>query len=598
VGPLSDDEIRARRGLPDADPLRLRIDPFVPAQTKFREADGRRVRVVGYGPSGFGHDVRLGDTFRFLAGPDDGEGLVLDPLDHAVGRCYGPPTVRRGPFVLAPGRCVLAETVERFRIPDDCIAQVFGKSTWARCFTGDTRVALVDGTSPTFAELAARPTADPVFGYGIGPFGRLMVTDLHAPRLIGTGEEVVRVLLDDGSHIDCTPDHEFLTRSGLMIAAAALKAGQSLMPLYRKLSRGYEKVYQPLTKHHIDTHVLADEWNIRNGFYEAGEHEHRHHVDHDRRNNSPFNICRVPAADHLAIHNATYYGPGFDQISHGQAVSTAMNARLADPVWAAGFSARMAAQQKDFWSDPRNESRRAAILAALAHRMGGRTPEQAAEQKRLAAEATRTPEARAAAGIRSKKAWNSGNQERREKQAAVMAAISTKHRFSEEQVMAALNECGSVKGAARKLGCDDGVLRARYGSVLAAYRGRPINPNNHKVVSVTRLTGRHDVYCLTAPECGNFALASGVFVKNCFVNLNTTALEPGWEGTVTLEVVNLSSLPVRLRPGEGVGQVVFFAGSGPCGVPYYRQPGASYQGQAGPTVPTHAGGAGAQPGAH
>ncbi|MEJ7711410.1 MAG: hypothetical protein WKF84_16490 [Pyrinomonadaceae bacterium] len=38
---------------------------------------------------------------------------------------------------------------------------------------------------------------------------------------------------------------------------------------------------------------------------------------------------------------------------------------------------------------------------------------------------------------------------------------------------------------------------------------------NHKVVSSTPLQESEDVYCLTVPEYGNFALDAGVFVHNC-----------------------------------------------------------------------------------
>ena len=38
---------------------------------------------------------------------------------------------------------------------------------------------------------------------------------------------------------------------------------------------------------------------------------------------------------------------------------------------------------------------------------------------------------------------------------------------------------------------------------------------NHKVVSVERLDRTEDVYCLTVPGYGNFALEAGVFVHNC-----------------------------------------------------------------------------------
>ncbi len=44
---------------------------------------------------------------------------------------------------------------------------------------------------------------------------------------------------------------------------------------------------------------------------------------------------------------------------------------------------------------------------------------------------------------------------------------------------------------------------------------RSVANANHKVVSVEQLDRKEDVYCLTVPEYGNFALDAGVFVHNC-----------------------------------------------------------------------------------
>lgn len=69
------------------------------------------------------------------------------------------------------------------------------------------------------------------------------------------------------------------------------------------------------------------------------------------------------------------------------------------------------------------------------------------------------------------------------------------------------------------------------------------------------------------------------------INLNTSPLEPGWEGVVTLEIANLTDRPVVLRPGQGIGQVLFTQMTSPAMVPYNRKPGRSYQGQMGATLP-------------
>ena len=80
---------------------------------------------------------------------------------------------------------------------------------------------------------------------------------------------------------------------------------------------------------------------------------------------------------------------------------------------------------------------------------------------------------------------------------------------------------------------------------------------NHKVAAVREIPGDHDVYCLTVPEAGNFALESGVFVKNCGIIVNVTPLEPEWEGHVTLEFSNTTPLPAKIYANEGVAQMLF-----------------------------------------
>jgi deoxycytidine triphosphate deaminase len=133
-------------------------------------------------------------------------------------------------------------------------------STYARCFSGDTQVALVDGTAPTLEEMAKRHDSGELFwGYSIGQNGRLIVSLLDAPRFIGR-DSLLEVELDNGERIRATPDHLFMRRDGRMAAAHTLRPNDALMPLYRDLFRGYEAVYQPIDGFLYPTHRLADEW--------------------------------------------------------------------------------------------------------------------------------------------------------------------------------------------------------------------------------------------------------------------------------------------------------------------------------------------------
>lgn len=64
----------------------------------------------------------------------------------------------------------------------------------------------------------------------------------------------------------------------------------------------------------------------------------------------------------------------------------------------------------------------------------------------------------------------------------------------------------------------------------------------------------------------------------CGVLVNTTPFEPGWEGYATLCLVNTGPRPVRLHPGEGIGQVIFFESDEACEVTYADRAG-KYQAQ-------------------
>ena len=72
----------------------------------------------------------------------------------------------------------------------------------------------------------------------------------------------------------------------------------------------------------------------------------------------------------------------------------------------------------------------------------------------------------------------------------------------------------------RYLNCDRAVFR-RFPEVLREFRGKS-TADNHKVLSVRSLPGDHDVFCLTVPEAGNFALESGVSSTTAASSCNVT----------------------------------------------------------------------------
>jgi dCTP deaminase len=62
-------------------------------------------------------------------------------------------------------------------------------------------------------------------------------------------------------------------------------------------------------------------------------------------------------------------------------------------------------------------------------------------------------------------------------------------------------------------------------------------------------------------------------------------IDPGFSGHVTLELANVSTLPIKLYPGMKIGQLCFFKLSSPAQHPYgSAKYGSRYQGQRGPTA--------------
>jgi deoxycytidine triphosphate deaminase len=369
------------------------IEPFEAGQVR-HAADGQR--IVSYGTSSYGYDVRCANEFKIFTNINS---TIVDPK-HFDEKSFV--DVKADACLIPPNSFALARTVEYFRIPRSVLTVCLGKSTYARCFAADTRVALVDGSSATLEDMATRSAGGELFwGYSLEAHGRIVVSLLDAPRFVGR-DSLIELTLDSGEVIRATPDHMFFRRDGRMAPAGELRPSDSLMPLYREMLGGCESVYQPLTGHTESTQRLADEWKLKHRVYEDEQGPHRHHINFKRR------------------------------------------------------------------------------------------------------------------------------------------------------------------------------------EVISRFHGTP--GRNHKILSVRELPGDHDVYCLTVPEAGNFALEAGVFVQNCGIIVNVTPLEPEWEGHVTLEFSNTTPLPARIYANEGVAQMLFFESDEVCSTSY-RDRGGKYMGQKGVTLP-------------
>ncbi|MEO8632656.1 MAG: DNA gyrase subunit A [Chloroflexota bacterium] len=102
------------------------------------------------------------------------------------------------------------------------------------CFSGDTKVELYNGEQKTLAELvdmAHRGARVDVFT--VDAHRNVRIKPMRAPRLVRRNDPVVKVTLESGAEIVCTPDHRFMLRDGTYREAQQLKPKDQLMPFAR-----------------------------------------------------------------------------------------------------------------------------------------------------------------------------------------------------------------------------------------------------------------------------------------------------------------------------------------------------------------------------
>ena len=101
------------------------IEPFI---DRLVDRDDNGNRIVSYGLSSFGYDIRLADEFRLFSKPNDGRVIDIKNFDDDRFSEY----IQADSIIIPPGALVLGRSVEYLRIPNDITVQCLGKSTYAR----------------------------------------------------------------------------------------------------------------------------------------------------------------------------------------------------------------------------------------------------------------------------------------------------------------------------------------------------------------------------------------------------------------------------------------------------------------------------------
>lgn len=504
-----------------------------------------------------------------------------------------------------PGK--LADCIER----DPAKAEIFlveGDSAGG-CFSGDTAVALADGRNVPFRQLVGEHMQGKKnYCYTLTQEGSIAIAEIKNPRVTRKNAEVIRVVLDNGEGIVCTPGHLFRLPNGEYAPAKSLAPRTGIAPLYRKLSKkegritieGYEMVYDSSRRRWVFTHLLADEFNLQKGRYRKESGAHKHHVDFNKLNNNPGNIIRMPGEEHVRFHAALAQktlgrkdvkekcrrikqtpeykekirktmlelAPELSKRAKRQWENREYKRYMAERFlkfyreneeYRKKTSERLQLEQERYWRDGNNRKKQSAKVKAffLAH------PERKAVLSKNAKAQWMDSGLRNWRSEKTKGQWTEEFRKKRKvayNKTYFNQTISFMKRIYERDGSLEKYDVERAKAGNRNL-LRLGTFATRFfeSNMGAVYEA--VKMHNHKVLRIERMPECMDVYDLEVEGTSNFALSAGVFVHNSAKqgrDRNTQAILPLKGKILNVEKAQIS----KLLKNEEIRTLILSMGTG------------------------------------
>lgn len=385
------------------------------------------------------------------------------------------------------------------------------------CFTGDTKVSLVDGREVSMVDLVAEYEAGKKnYVYSFNETSKKI-----EPKLIERAwctkkdADLVLVELDNGEQLKCTENHMFMLRTGEYRAVAELTTGDALMPLYRRYPTGigymqnYRQYYEP----------IEDTWHYEHRQFASEVLDEKylvHHKNCNRDDNSPTNLIWCSKCAHQKIHA---------ELQTGAQSLEANNKRKAT--------------LRAYYNDQNNSEIISARNLKISNTLKQKYPkkeetiklERQREQKHKEIEAlfnvnwtTLTDAEKDSYSV--KYFWLTHPETIKQ----MSKSISMCHKAGNyENADTALKQSNYESAIAKQLVpvVDTEKFKQIFGFYLEELPAKNRPPYivkyrkivaktilNHKVVKVIKLSEKADVYDLTIADNHNFALSAGIFVHN------------------------------------------------------------------------------------
>jgi len=373
------------------------------------------------------------------------------------------------------------------------------------CLTGDTEISLLDGTEVPIKDLVGR---DEFWVYSCTPEGRVVPGRGHSARLTKKNTEIVKVTLDNGEEIRCTPNHPFMLKCGEYRRADELSSGDSLMPMRKWiLPSGYEIVQHP-SGGRQSTHAMVAYHEEKNSVGNVV-----HHKNFNKRDNRPENLQVMLREDHAQYHalmaeHLKYWRP-INGRRTGATNLTKYNKSEEHRKTASETQKRYAPERmKKMWEE--NEEFRKKATAAASENMKNMHEDKSS-------------------GLNTK--WVGTKRQK--------DYLSARMKSSSGMIVSKLDKIATVMlnsgldpknwdSSLNILQSHGMYKRAPREKAVLKWAPHIIDGGNHKVISVVS-SSREDVYDITVDDYHNFALESGIFVHNSQIEVRVMVVECGDE---------------------------------------------------------------------